>query len=175
MKTTERRERVGPLALSMTSSRDASGHYGWPHPWTHRGKGSKDTRQDCVYLKVTLAISNAGNSSMPSWEPTGNKYKVGDQKTHLTQFNSMNHQWDWNLHVLTKLSGYCLAISIAGNIGIKLAISRRNTPQILNIEISFQPLSVVEARHNASWTDFRHCTWTGCPSLPSPVVPIFGK
>ena len=31
---------VGPLALSMTSSMDANGHYRWPHRWTHRGKGT---------------------------------------------------------------------------------------------------------------------------------------
>ena len=37
MKTPEGRERVGPLALSMTTSMDANGHYRWPHRWTHRG------------------------------------------------------------------------------------------------------------------------------------------
>ena len=47
---TEGRERVGQLALSMTSSMDASGHYRWPHRWLHRGKGcTQHTKRDlCI-------------------------------------------------------------------------------------------------------------------------------
>ena len=99
--------------LGGEQRRPQAGHYRWLHPWvpgalwmissmdaTEEGEQNNLKQNKSMNhqmgLTLTLAVSNAGSSSMPawSWVSTGNKFKVGDQKTecleHTTNYENRN-------------------------------------------------------------------------------------